>query len=282
MGVLDMQNLDKTEHNYLIDCFRILAISMVLSVHVRGYLTNLTDIINELMELGAYGVALYFIISGYFSVSSVDSCVYFKQYLKKKIIRIVPMYYFSLVLTFLIGGVITHEYPISWKWIYHVFFLNMFIPSKEWMWWNSVNFFWTMPAFMAWYVVSFFLLRKIHKARDIAVLTLGISVITPFLKNIMYNFASRQFVNWNFFSLIYVFLLGCLAYFVVEESKYAFGILYGIIIALIGLLVGNRNGFFIFGLFFYFMIILTDKIPFKWKNNIINRSIKLLSLISYD
>lgn len=46
-------------------------------------------------------------------------------------IRIIPMYYVSLILTFLIGTIITKEFPIDWKWIYHVFFLNMFIPGKE-------------------------------------------------------------------------------------------------------------------------------------------------------
>ena len=46
--------------NYVIDCFRILAVLMVLTVHVRGYLEGIPMIISKLFSIGAYGVALYF------------------------------------------------------------------------------------------------------------------------------------------------------------------------------------------------------------------------------
>lgn len=63
--------------------------------------------------------------------------------------------------TFIIGAVILKIYPIDWKWIYHILFLNMFVPNKEWMWWNSVNFFWTVPAFVAWYLLSYPLFKTL-------------------------------------------------------------------------------------------------------------------------
>jgi hypothetical protein len=79
-----MQSNTVKEHNYLIDCFRILAVLMVLSVHIRDDLDNVPSIIYKLFGLGAYGVALYFIISGFLSYRSVVKCKSFETYVHKK------------------------------------------------------------------------------------------------------------------------------------------------------------------------------------------------------
>lgn len=105
---------------------------MVLSVHIRGYLKGTPESISQAMGLDAYGVALYFVLSGYFSYISVSKEKSIRDYVKKKAIRILPMYYLSLVLTFIIGAFITAQYPLDLKWFYHTVFLNMFIPSQEW------------------------------------------------------------------------------------------------------------------------------------------------------
>lgn len=272
----------KSERNLLLDIYRIIAVLMVLTVHVNGYLSNSPDLINNLFGLGAYGVALYFVLSGFFAYPSIVRCDSFREYFMKKIVRILPMYYISLFFTFIVGWGITKEYPVTWEWLYHIFFLNMFIPSKEWMWWNSVNFFWTMPAFMAWYVVSYLFFKKVNDIKGVAVLTLISVVVTPLLKNGMRLIACQQFVNWNFFCLLYVFLFGSLACFVIVEEKMVKGCVYGILIAIIGLVVGNRNGFFVFGLLFYFLIILTSTISIRWNNIRFNKIIKILSNITYS
>lgn len=270
------------EHNYLIDCFRILALLMVLTVHVSGYLQGMPQIVKRLFAMGAYGVALYFIISGFLSYPSVMKSNSFVKYSKKKMIRILPMYYISLFFTFVLGGLILKEYPITWQWIYSVFFLNMFIPGKDWMWWNSVNYFWTMPAFIAWYVVSYPLLLRVNNMKKAALIILITSIIVSPLKYMMKFWASDEFINWNFFCLIYVFCFGVLAYFVIREKKYFGGVLIGIGIGVIGIIAGNRSGFFIFGLIFYFLIISTSMIPTKWVNRKMRSVVKLLSAITYS
>lgn len=176
------------------------------------------------------------------------------------------MYYVSLLFTFIIGAVILKIYPINWKWIYHILFLNMLVPNKEWMWWNSVNFFWTMPAFVAWYLLSYPLFKKMNNSTTIVSSSLIMSILTPSLKRIMNMFASEQFVNWNFFCLLYVFLFGALAYFIIREKRYVIGFEYGILMGIIGWVCENRSGFFIFGLGFYFLLLIADLFPIKWKN----------------
>jgi peptidoglycan/LPS O-acetylase OafA/YrhL len=158
----------------------------------------------------------------------------------------------------------------------------MFIPSKDWSWWNSVNFFWTMPAFIAWYLISYPLFKKINSSKKMAVITLITSIAAPFLKKIMYHFASEQFVNWNFFCLIYAFCLGALAYFVIKEKCHLMGILYGVVIGCLGLIANNRSGFFVFGLLFYFAIVVGSMIPIRWENEKVNKAVKTLSAITYS
>ena len=255
---------------------------MVLTVHVRGYLENIPASISKLFSLGAYGVALYFIISGFLSYESVRKCLNFKQYFKKKVVRILPMYYMSLIATFVVGALLLKVYPIDWKWVYHVFFINMFVPSRDWMWWNSVNFFWTMPAFIAWYILAYFIAKKVSSSTSIVIGSVIISALTPGLKRIMLKFASEQFVNWNFFCLLYVFSFGLLAYLIIKEKKHIVGGIYGILIGVIGFAFGNKSGFFVFGLFFYFAIIFVDLCPIKWSNKKMNEAIRLLSAISYS
>lgn len=274
--------LQKEKRNYILDCFRILAIMMVLSVHIRGGVSeDIPVIVNTLFGYGAYGVALYFILSGYFSYSSVVKEKSLKEYAIKKSIRILPMYYISLLLTFLIDVFVFGKLPLSIEWLYHIVFLNMFIPSKEWCWWNAVNYFWTMPSFVAWYIISPFIFKYVNKAKTMAILALILSVASPQKKKIMYRFASAQFVDWNFFCLLYVFLLGALAYFIISENKFLLGVLYGLIIGVAGWLCGNHSGFFVFGIFFYFLILVSNLIRISCKNDFIKTIIKNLSDCSY-
>lgn len=268
--------------DYIADCWRILAILMVLTVHVNGYLTPTPAAINKLFSLGAYGVALYFLISGYFSYASVKNSKSIKEYAYKKAIRILPMYYLSLVCTFILDALILKDLPISWEWLYHIPFLNMFVPSQEWQWWNSVNFFWTMPAFVAWYIISPFIFKYINNAKKATLVTMCTVCITPFLKKWMYYFASEQFVNWNFFCLLYVFLFGVLAWFVIQESKKVYGILSGVGIGILGLICGNKSGFFAFGLAFYLCIVAVSCFNIRFESTRFKNTIKTLSNITYS
>ena len=255
---------------------------MVLSVHIRGNLNGVPDIINRVFGLGAYGVALYFLISGFFGYPSVKKSSDIKDYAFKRAIRILPTYYVSLLLTFILDVFIIKDLPLSPLWSYHVFFLNMFVPSSGWMWWNSVNFFWTMPSFIAWYILSPIIFRYLNNSVKISIVTLLSVIIVPFLKKWMYTFASEQFVNWNFFCLLYVFLFGALAWFIIHEGKQLIGIWYAAGLAALGWIAGNQSGFFVFGLFFYVLVVSLSLVKIQINNQKVKNGIILFSNISYS
>lgn len=116
--------MQKINRDYSIDCFRILALLMVLSVHFRGGI-ELPIIVDKLFGFGAYGVALYFLISGYLVVESVNRQTSYAAYVFQKAMNILPMYWMSLILTFVIAALWLKKYPVSWEWIYHVFLISV-------------------------------------------------------------------------------------------------------------------------------------------------------------
>lgn len=255
---------------------------MVLTVHVRGYLTNTPKLLYTFMGIGAYGVALYFMISGYLMPNTVDKYLNYWQYAKSRLIRILPMYYLSLAFTFLSDVFIYKISPLSCQWLYYVFFLNMTIPVDDWTKHLSVNFFWTMPCFMAWYLIAPFVFKIFKNTERMAVAVLISGCFTPLLKKWMLTFACEQFVNWNFFCLLYDFLFGALAWFAIKENKKGRGLLYGILIFIAGWLVGNQSGFFVFGAFFYYIILGLNFLKIDWKYAKINTGIVTISSVTYS
>ena len=268
--------------DYIADLLRILAMLMVLTVHVRGYLTSTPGCIYTFMGVGAYGVALYFMISGYLMHGSVIKYSSYAQYIKSRLIRILPMYYISLALTFIFDVIIYKSSSLSWKWLYYVLFLNMTFPVESWADHLSVNFFWTMPCFMAWYLLSPLIFKVCKNTERIAIATLISTCITPFLKKWMLTFACEQFVNWNFFCLLYDFLFGTLAWYAIKENKKGRGLLYGAVITAAGLLIGNRSGFLVYGAFFYFAILGLNYLKIDWKHDGLNKIIVMLSGVTYS
>ena len=82
----------KKQRNYILDIYRIGAVLLVLMVHCRGYISEKPYIVNFIMGLGSYGVALYFVISGFFSE---ESCLKYSSkvaYYKNRCVRILQMY----------------------------------------------------------------------------------------------------------------------------------------------------------------------------------------------
>lgn len=246
--------------NTLMDLFRIFAVLLVLSVHCKGYMTGTPKVVEFFLGWGAYGAALYFVISGFFSDQLNGGKESLKKYYASRCIRILPMYYISLLFTFIVSCFVLNKTPISLEWIYHVFFLGMFIPSKEFTWKNSVNYFWTMPAFMAWYIVSPFIIKRCRTKKDTLKILIVSIVLVPPLKSAMRHIACQQFINWNFFCLLYCFVFGYFTKQCIQEKSYRMGYA-GVSLALfIGFLIGNRSGFLLFSAVFSELILLTHQL----------------------
>lgn len=87
--------------NLNLNIIRIFAAWMVLSVHI-------TQRAGMDFSVGAYGVQLFFIMSGYLAFYSLANKKYSAiEYYKKRAVRILPTYWFCLILLYvqdIVGG----------------------------------------------------------------------------------------------------------------------------------------------------------------------------------
>ena len=98
-----------TDRLRYIDVFRAIAILVVTGFHLWRYLGKKEYIVGiydlfAIFERGAFGVSLFFVISGYCMALSVYkyrdkilSADFYRYYLLKRIIRIVPAYYVAII-----------------------------------------------------------------------------------------------------------------------------------------------------------------------------------------
>jgi len=104
----------------------------VLLIHYQGFnILKQSNTYNKFVNLGKYGVLVFFIISAFTLTISIDRNKNFsyKQYIKKRFLRISPLYYIVLLLAFFIGGnaYYQHEFHITnslFSLIFHYSYLN--------------------------------------------------------------------------------------------------------------------------------------------------------------
>lgn len=124
--------------NMSLDILRIIAALMVLMVHV-GQWTGL----NKWTDVGAKGVPLFFILSGYLAMVSCHRIFrhgwHVKDYYIGRAKRILPMYYWALFLDYIYSIYMYHSQglsipeifnffkgPCGIRYIRYVFFCNMY------------------------------------------------------------------------------------------------------------------------------------------------------------
>ncbi|MBQ7581902.1 MAG: acyltransferase, partial [Lachnospiraceae bacterium] len=84
--------------NSNLDILRILAAFMVLMVHV-GYAFPW---IADYTWTGYYGVTLFYSLSGYLSMVSMERSGSVIEFYKKRILRIIPLYWSILIISYIL------------------------------------------------------------------------------------------------------------------------------------------------------------------------------------
>ena len=224
--------MDKYQRNYGIDILRIIATLMVLTVHVG--LKIYCD-----FYIGARGVQLFFILSGFLAYQSLDkknSCI---EYYKSRARKILPPYYICLLLSliydlsvglvFRYKNIVPNTYleSISYKRFRYVFFLQTIVPSDNWDYWNNHNVLWSMSCFAVFYLLVPVLFKIIKKFNYSCIIAIIMLIVTPYLGNIIQDILSKNpeisnpevFAASNPLTNIYCFLLGTTAYLCINAVK---------------------------------------------------------------
>lgn len=156
-----VKRVDRTQFNS-ISFLRIIATFMIVTVHF-GQSLPLPSILHKFVSYGQEGVTIFFIISGYVIASSLtrnsNTCIFYK----KRLIRIVPIYY-AVVLINLLSSLAIGAYPADVThlgWLRYFLFIHAIIPTNEYFYWNNAAALWTMTAFAVFYIAAPFLHRII-------------------------------------------------------------------------------------------------------------------------
>lgn len=257
-----------------IQIWRAFACGCVFMVHY-GQRIGLEGIARQITDFGAYGVQMFFIISGFliansFMAYSEKNLVLF---IKKKIIKLLPLYYIVVLYYFTIHTFFLRDIPIDptgFGWIRYIIPLNGFLPRTNLYFWDNLGMTWTIPYFVFAYFVLPFLMKPIKTYKGATVL-LGIAFVL--------NRAVPIFKGWMIvLDGFFYFCEGAFLYFVCKDRKeYPISILLGLVI-LLHLATGRINSL-LYSLIFMYMILSTNHMEIH--SEIIKKLLEISDKYSY-
>lgn len=213
------------QRNINLDIVRIFSALLVLSVHISLYA-------NFEFGLGQKGVLLFFILSGYLAVSSLDKDGSIFQYYKNRAIRILPTYYFCLLIIYisdLFYQILKNSYTgqCGIKFLRYIFFIHCITPSEDWNLWNNHSALWTMSSFFVFYLIIPFLYKLINKFYKSAILLILLLIMNPFIiqkiELLFRHYPEESRINYfaamNPLTTLYCFIFGVVLFLAKKEKK---------------------------------------------------------------
>lgn len=264
------------ERNSNLDIVRTFSAFLVLSIHVGQYA-------GFDFSVGAKGVQLFFILSGYLAYASLEKDNTKKYYIKRAC-RILPTYWFCLILLY-VTDLLTGKAQCGVGFLRYVFMVHMISPSDDWNLWNNYNALWTMSAFAVFYIVA----PVLHKLIDKFYKALIVLIIFLYSRNVMVSYMYtllidkypeeahiEYFIEMNPLSVFHCFLLGIALFLAIKEMKTTLAAL-----LISGILVVTGFGWYPYELFFTLLILIAVQLPAAVKNRKINNIIMYISQGSF-
>jgi peptidoglycan/LPS O-acetylase OafA/YrhL len=203
---------------------RGLAAIMILVVHYgQNFSENHVIMkVNPILEIGKYGVPLFFVLSAYLLTNTLKECLpsssNFRNYLLRRLFRIFPAYYVCLASLVIITGAST------WQVITHIFAIHTISNST----FGGINYpFWSISVEISFYILLPFMAWRFRQRESLllyAMIFLGLSwqLVSGALRmqngfDNSYDWSARMFLV----TALPAFALGMYASFVQRNGKLA-------------------------------------------------------------
>lgn len=223
------------KRNLNLDVVRIIAALMVLLVHTGQHVGGIWQ---DYTGFGANGVQIFFVLSAYLIMHSLERCDSVKTYFVHRAVRILPLYYLVLVLRYfydlfwylLVAKMSLPEIfvgPCGLQYLRYFFFLQVIVPTNDSALWGNRNALWTMSSFAFFYLIAPLLYRCIKSFWRSLVVFLVALAVTPYwislLNKVLCIWLPETEASWfarsNPVSKIYIFLGGIVLYYAMKEKK---------------------------------------------------------------
>ncbi len=244
--------------NIWISFIRVIACVLVFGVHINRRL-NIQGPIGALLDWGATGPALFYIVSGYFAFQSRElKAGKVLAYYRKRAIRIIPTY---LVTTFLYFGFyisVVSKMTAKQIFIYWgktLFFGHIFTDAgAEW----GVGAIWTVSFFVGFYIIVPWLYQWVINLKMAIAGWLMVLIVSNIWKRFFENYLPSGFIHALFF-----FFAGIIVYYAIKEHYEWFMVMWITIIVLILYVVGHANRFFNAGIYMLLLLAAIQMKEFK-------------------
>lgn len=212
-----------------LDIIRIFAAGMVLSVHIGQHA-------GFDFSVGAAGVQLFFVLSGYLAFTSLERNSSAIAYYRKRLVRIVPVYWICLIITYvedLVLGIYSSSLRDAFAgqcgpgFLRYFVFLQCFTPTDNWNLWNNHGALWTMSSFVGFYILAPYLYKFMSTFYRGMLILIAFLVSRPYLvswiQNIFSGYPEDAHIEWfagmNPLTELYCFLLGAVLFVAIREKK---------------------------------------------------------------
>lgn len=272
------------ERNRMLDILRIAAMFMVLLVHIPIYVKLPVTFPN-----GQYGVAVFFVISGFLIMESLERESNLFKFYKKRLLRILPEYYLILLAGVIIWDKLLGQMPsdglLHIGWIRYFLCLNTVLPSDNYYYWNDLWGLWTISCFMFFYLVAP-IIKKWSKNFYSSLVGLGLSVVFGYvIKKIVVICLAQSGADsvemfagdTPVFNLMF-FLLGVCAWYAQREKKTQQYLSLCTALFVVCLFLG-RNNRMTWGLLTVIVLLMGKDISIK--SGIVNKIIDVVSAYSF-
>lgn len=221
----------KSINRPVFDMIRSMAVVMVFLIHFLGYRNiPVPDFVFNFFTHCSYGVSLFFAMSGYLIMQSLENSKDTKEYFVKRVSKLIPTYYFILIFGIIVWDIIFKQMPqdsfLHLGWLRYFLFLNVIVPSADYYYWNDLWGLWTMSCFMLFYLVAP-IIKKYVKSYKAALIMLVSGILFCYIAKAVIFRVFSQFGlpdmevfagDSAVFNLMY-FLTGTVAWYAVKDGK---------------------------------------------------------------
>ena len=263
--------------------------AIIIFINHSGWLNSLgwVDI-----SYGLHGVDFFFVMSGYLIFYSMDRTETYKDFIKRRLIRILPEYYFIVIVALLWNTLIYHGMPhdvLGLGWIRYFLCIQTIVPANDFLW-NNIYGLWTISSFVGFYLFAPLARRiinqSVHRAFILQLVCMGwcyvIGKHVVQLENLIPFEVDKMdvLVGSSPLNTLYLFVPGIVAFCIVKSDK-IYGVIYLVVSILLGVFIHNDK--LIWACSLAIFIVLTEKYdkPKQKHENTGKKTIRKLAALSF-